>query len=119
MTIGVSIVHFVIKVSKSVQMIVAIYRVQASYQVPIVNRRWPPKIKDGRHKIKFFDISTSDGNDMDVKEDQYLCFIDYSKAFDRVHNNQLIECLQKNRVRWKRYKLDCFIVLEPKSSNSD
>ena len=62
MTIGVSIVHFVIKVPKLVQMIVTIYRVQA-YQVPIVNRRLPPKIQDGRHEIKFFYISTSDGGD--------------------------------------------------------
>ena len=62
MTIGVSIVHFVIKVPKLVQMIVTIYRVQA-YQVPIVNPRWPPKIQDGRHEIQFFDISTSDGGD--------------------------------------------------------
>ena len=42
MTIGISIVHFVIKVPKLVQMIVTIYRVQA-YQVPIVNPRWPPR----------------------------------------------------------------------------
>ena len=42
MTIGVSIVHFGIKVSKLVKMIVTIYRVQA-YQVPIVNQRWPPR----------------------------------------------------------------------------
>ena len=58
MTIGVWIVHFVIKVAKLVQMIVTIYRVQA-YQVSIVN----PKIQDGRHEIQLFDISTSDGGD--------------------------------------------------------
>ena len=62
MTIGVSIVHFVIKVPKLVQMIVTIYRVQA-YQVPIFNPRWPPKILDGRHEIQFFYISTSDDSD--------------------------------------------------------
>ena len=62
MPIGVSIVHFVIKVPKLVQMIVTIYRVHA-YQLPIVNPRWPPKIQDGRHKIQFFYISTSDGGD--------------------------------------------------------
>ena len=62
MTIGVSIVHFVIKVPNLVQMIFTIYRVQ-SYQDPIVNPRWPPKIKDGRHEICFFDISTSDRGD--------------------------------------------------------
>ena len=51
MTIGVSIVHFVIKVVNLVQIIVTIYRVQA-YQVPIiVNPRWPPKIQEGRHDI--------------------------------------------------------------------
>ena len=42
MKIGISIVHFVIKVPKLVQMIVTKYRVQA-YQVPIENPRWPPK----------------------------------------------------------------------------
>ena len=62
MTIGVSIVHFVIKVPKLVQMIVTIYRVQA-YQVPIVNPKWPPKVQDDRHGIQVFDISTSDGSD--------------------------------------------------------
>ena len=60
MTIGVSILHFVIKVPTLVKMSFTIYRVQA-YQVPIVNQRWPPKIQDGRHEIQLFDISTSDG----------------------------------------------------------
>ena len=32
---------------------------------------------------------------MDVKGDLYLYAIDYSKAFDRVHHAQLIECLKK------------------------
>ena len=59
MTIGVSNIHFVIKVPTFVQMIVTIYRVQA-YQVPIANPRWPPEIEDGCHEIEFFDISTSD-----------------------------------------------------------
>ena len=56
MTIGVSIVHFVIKVPKWVQMIVTLYRIQAylAYQVPIVNPRLPPKVQDGRHEIQFF-----------------------------------------------------------------
>ena len=53
MTIGVLIVHFVIKVQKLVQMIVTIYRLQA-YQVPIVNPRWPPKFQDGRLEVQFF-----------------------------------------------------------------
>ena len=58
MTIGVSIVHVVIKVTNLVQIIATLYRIQA-YQVPIINPRWPPKIQDGRHEIQFFDISTS------------------------------------------------------------
>ena len=61
MTIGVSIVHFVIKVPTLVQMIVAIYRVQA-YQVPIVNPRWLPKSKMAATNF-FVDISTSDRGD--------------------------------------------------------
>ena len=63
MTLGVSIVHFVIQVSELVQVIATIYRVQA-YQGPIVNPRWLPKIQDGRHETQFFFyISTSDGGD--------------------------------------------------------
>ena len=58
MTIGIiSIVHFVIKVPKLVQMID--YRVH----VPILNPRWSPKIQDGRNEIQFFYISTSNGGD--------------------------------------------------------
>ena len=30
-----------------------------------------------------------------VNQDLYTCFIDYSKAFDRVHHAQLINCLEK------------------------
>ena len=32
---------------------------------------------------------------LEVDKDMYTCFIDYSKAFDRVHHNQLIHCLEK------------------------
>lgn len=31
---------------------------------------------------------------IEVQADVYTCFIDYSKAFDRVHHDRLIECLQ-------------------------
>jgi len=53
MTIGVSIIHFVIKVPKLVQMIVTMYRVQG-YQVPIVKPRLPQKIQYCHHEIQFF-----------------------------------------------------------------
>ena len=32
---------------------------------------------------------------LEVDKDMYTCFIDYSKAFDRVHHSQLIQCLEK------------------------
>ena len=32
---------------------------------------------------------------IEVDQDIYTCFIDYSKAFDKVHHFQLIECLEK------------------------
>ena len=42
---------------------------------------------------------------MNVKEDLYLCFIDYSKAFDRVHHAGLIERLQKIGLNGKDINL--------------
>ena len=32
---------------------------------------------------------------IEVNQDLFTCFIDYSKAFDRVHHDQLISCLEK------------------------
>ena len=32
---------------------------------------------------------------IEVNQDLFTCFIDYSKAFDRVHHDQLIKCLEK------------------------
>ena len=32
---------------------------------------------------------------LEVDKDLFTCFIDYSKAFDKVHHMQLIECLEK------------------------
>ena len=32
---------------------------------------------------------------VDVDQDLYTCFMDYSKAFDRIHHATLIECLEK------------------------
>ena len=32
---------------------------------------------------------------LEVDRDLYTCFIDYSKAFDKVHHDQLIACLEK------------------------
>ena len=32
---------------------------------------------------------------IDVQKDVYICFIDYTKAFDRVKNFKMIECLSE------------------------
>ena len=32
---------------------------------------------------------------INVNKELYTCFIDYSKAFDRIHHQQLIDCLEK------------------------
>ena len=32
---------------------------------------------------------------IEVNQDLFTCFIDYSKAFDRVHHSQLIDCLER------------------------
>ena len=63
MTIGVAIVHFVIKIPKLVQMIVTIiYRVQA-YQVLLVIPRWPPKSKmDARNFFFTFQYRADRGD---------------------------------------------------------
>ena len=32
---------------------------------------------------------------IEVNQDLYTCFIDYSKAFDRIHHATLVDCLEK------------------------
>ena len=82
MIIGVSIVHFVIKAPKLVQIIVTIFLVQA-YQVPIVNPKWQPKSKMAATKFSFFDISTSDCGDFPrIVEIALLFFFFFSRSGD-------------------------------------
>ena len=45
---------------------------------------------------------------LEVDQALYTCFIDYSKAFDRVHHDQLIECLERIGVDGK----DIRIIIE-------
>ena len=40
-----------------------------------------------------------------VQKDMYACFIDYSKAFDRVHHIKLIECLEKIGIDGKDIRM--------------
>ncbi|KAG1674114.1 RNA-directed DNA polymerase from mobile element jockey [Nymphon striatum] len=42
---------------------------------------------------------------IDVQSDVYTCFIDYSKAFDKIHHVKLIECLQKVGVYGKDLRI--------------
>ena len=42
---------------------------------------------------------------LEVDQDLFTCFIDYSKAFDRVHHYQLIECLEKIGVDGKDIRI--------------
>ena len=54
---------------------------------------------------------------LEVYQDIYTCFIDYSKVFDRVHHFQLIQCLKRididvkdiriiGNLYWQQYKLE-------------
>ena len=38
---------------------------------------------------------------IETQKDIYVCFIDYSKAFDRVHHRHLINCLNKIKINDK------------------
>ena len=42
---------------------------------------------------------------LEVDQDIYTCFIDYSKAFDKVHHSQLIECLEKIGIDGKDIRI--------------
>ena len=42
---------------------------------------------------------------LEVDQDMYTCFIDYSKAFDRVHQLQLIQCLERIGIDGKDIRI--------------
>ena len=42
---------------------------------------------------------------IEVNQDMYTCFIDYSKAFDKVHHDQLISCLEKIGIDGKDIRI--------------
>ena len=42
---------------------------------------------------------------IEVNEDLFTCFIDYSKAFDRVHHEQLIKCLERIGIDGKDIRI--------------
>ena len=52
-----------------------------------------------------FNIRTIFERKLDVQQDVYLCFIDYTKAFDRVNHTKLIECLKEIGVDNKDLKI--------------
>ena len=99
MPIGVSIVHFVIKVPKLVQMIVTIYRVQA-YQIPIVNPWWPQKSKMAATKFSFLTF-------------QYQTAV-ISRASSRSPCLVYFHLIENSRI----YHKNLFILLLPKKSQT-
>ena len=44
-------------------------------------------------------------NHIEVDQDLYTCFIDYSKAFDRVHHDQLIACLERIGIDGRDFRV--------------
>ena len=54
---------------------------------------------------------------MEKQKDIYICFIDYSKAFDRVKHSHLIEILKNVDIDKTRLETDSTYILE-KTSNS-
>ena len=42
---------------------------------------------------------------IEIKQDMCTCFIDYSKAFDKVHHDQLISCLEKIGIDGKDIRI--------------
>ena len=45
-----------------------------------------------------------------MQRDLYLCFIDYTKAFEKVQHEELLKALQL-RPRWKGYSVDQKFIL--------
>ena len=42
-----------------------------------------------------FNLRTICERSLEVKKDMYICFIDYTKAFDRIKHTKMIKCLQE------------------------
>ena len=58
------------------------------------------------------DLDNTQGSNLDLKiciievdQDLFACFIDYSKAFDRVHHAELITCLEKIGIDGKDIRM--------------
>ena len=47
------------------------------------------------HEREYLIYSTICERATDVQKDVYICFIDYTKAFDRVKHLKMIECLSE------------------------
>ena len=53
---------------------------------------------------------------IEVNQDLYTCFIDYSKAFDRVHHSQLIECLERIGIDGKDIRIIANLYWQQKAA---
>jgi len=57
---------------------------------------------------------------IEVDQDLFACFIDYSKAFDRFnHAGRADYLFSENWSRWKRYLYDSQLILASKGSNKN
>ena len=52
-----------------------------------------------------FCMNNSIQKHIQVQKDMYACFIDYSKAFDRIHHIKLIECLERTGIDGKDIRI--------------
>ena len=55
---------------------------------------------------------------LEIQKDVFLCFLDYTKAFDRVHHDEIMKELKKIKYTWERPKNHQKYVLGTDCSNA-
>ena len=63
-----------------------------------------------------FCISNIIQKHIQVNKELYTCFIDYSKAFDRIHHQQLIESLEKVGIDGKDIRIIANVYWKQKAA---
>lgn len=67
---------------------------KAIYRTGIVSIKWFPKHLETREALfALFDLS-----ERYLDLNQYVCFIDYNKAFNKIRHQHLVEILLKNEI---------------------
>ena len=62
-------------------------------------------VKDKGIRNAIFLLRTICERAIEHQNDLYMCFIDYSKAFDRVHHGLLFDMLQDLDIDWKDLRM--------------